>query len=485
MNFKRHLILLATSVLIGGLTIPAQAQNDNEEKSITVTDDEGKQEEINLPQSMTMELDSLMQLYNAKMYLRPDSTCNMPDVNPIYEPDVYKERLSRLPTIIEMPYNSIVQAFIDRYTGDLRRSVAYMLGAQNFYMPVFEEALDAYGLPLELKYLPVIESALNPKIRSKAGAVGLWQFMMSTAKRYNLTINSLVDERRDIVKSSYAAAHYLSDLYKIYKDWNLVIAAYNCGTDKINKAIRRSHGERDYWRIYPRLPQETRGYVPAFIAANYVMNYYCDHNICPLSSDLPAKTDTVMVDRDIHFEQIAHVLNISIDELEDLNPQYRRDLVNGHSELSSLRLPASLISQFIDMEDSIYAFNAKDYKPKRSEVEVNDNATYLVKKNQVERVPAKPEQDKTTDSKSDNDNLQEKASSSRSRSKSSRSTSSRRSTKKSRSKKSKEQTKHVTVKSGDTLSEIAERNGTTVKKLRQLNGIKGSSIVTGKKIRVK
>lgn len=485
MNFKRHLILLATSVLIGGLTIPAQAQNDNEEKSITVTDDEGKQEEINLPQSMTMELDSLMQLYNAKMYLRPDSTCNMPDVNPVYEPDVYKERLSRLPTIIEMPYNSIVQAFIDRYTGDLRRSVAYMLGAQNFYMPVFEEALDAYGLPLELKYLPVIESALNPKIRSKAGAVGLWQFMMSTAKRYNLTINSLVDERRDIVKSSYAAAHYLSDLYKIYKDWNLVIAAYNCGTDKINKAIRRSHGERDYWRIYPRLPQETRGYVPAFIAANYVMTYYCDHNICPLSSDLPAKTDTVMVDRDIHFEQIAHVLNISIDELEDLNPQYRRDLVNGHSELSSLRLPASLISQFIDMEDSIYAFNAKDYKPKRSEVEVNDNATYLVKKNQVERVPAKPEQDKTTDNKSDNDNLQEKASSSRSRSKSSRSTSSRRSTKKSRSKKSKEQTKHVTVKSGDTLSEIAERNGTTVKKLRQLNGIKGSSIVTGKKIRVK
>lgn len=485
MNFKRHLILLATSVLIGGLTIPAQAQNDNEEKSITVTDDEGKQEEINLPQSMTMELDSLMQLYNAKMYLRPDSTCNMPDVNPVYEPDVYKERLSRLPTIIEMPYNSIVQAFIDRYTGDLRRSVAYMLGAQNFYMPVFEEALDAYGLPLELKYLPVIESALNPKIRSKAGAVGLWQFMMSTAKRYNLTINSLVDERRDIVKSSYAAAHYLSDLYKIYKDWNLVIAAYNCGTDKINKAIRRSHGERDYWRIYPRLPQETRGYVPAFIAANYVMNYYCDHNICPLSSDLPAKTDTVMVDRDIHFEQIAHVLNISIDELEDLNPQYRRDLVNGHSELSSLRLPASLISQFIDMEDSIYACNAKDYKPKRSEVEVNDNATYLVKKNQVERVPAKPEQDKTTDSKSDNDSLQEKASSSRSRSKSSRSTSSRRSTKKSRSKKSKEQTKHVTVKSGDTLSEIAERNGTTVKKLRQLNGIKGSSIVTGKKIRVK
>ena len=477
------------------MAVTTRAQNDG--KSITVTDEQGRQEEINLPQSMTTRLDSLMQLYNAKLYLRPDSDCNMPDINPVYDPEVYKDRLSRLPTVIEMPYNSIVQAFIDRYTGDLRRNVAYMLGAQNFYIPVFEEALETYGLPLELKCLPVIESGLDPTARSRVGAVGLWQFMLSTARRYNLKVNSLVDERRDIVKSSYAAAHYLSDLYKIYNDWNLVIAAYNCGPDKINKAIRRSHGERDYWKIYPRLPQETRGYVPAFIAANYVMTYYCDHNICPLNSSLPARTDTVMVDRDIHFEQIAHVLGIDIEQLEDLNPQYRRNLVNGHSELSSLRLPASLISQFIDKEDSILAFNPKNYRPKRSEVRVADNATYLVKKNQVERIPLNAEPKKGTaaasnDSNDTNDgqaapqNDSRKSYSSGSRSsRSSKSSRSGRSKSKSKSKTSKTKAKHVTVKSGDTLGEIAERNHTSVRKLRQLNGIKGSNIVVGDKLRVK
>ncbi len=475
------------------MAVTTRAQNDG--KSITVTDEQGRQEEINLPQSMTTRLDSLMKLYNAKLYLRPDSDCNMPDINPIYDPEVYKDRLSRLPTVIEMPYNSIVQAFIDRYTGDLRRNVAYMLGAQNFYIPVFEEALETYGLPLELKYLPVIESGLDPTARSRVGAVGLWQFMLSTARRYNLKVNSLVDERRDIVKSSYAAAHYLSDLYKIYNDWNLVIAAYNCGPDKINKAIRRSHGERDYWKIYPRLPQETRGYVPAFIAANYVMTYYCDHNICPLNSSLPARTDTVMVDRDIHFEQIAHVLGIDIEQLEDLNPQYRRNLVNGHSELSSLRLPASLISQFIDKEDSILAFNPKNYRPKRSEVRVADNATYLVKKNQVERIPLNAEPKKGTaaannDSNDTNDGQAAPQNDSRksysSGNRSSRSSKSSRSGKsKSKSKTSKTKAKHVTVKSGDTLGEIAERNHTSVRKLRQLNGIKGSNIVVGDKLRVK
>lgn len=481
------------------MAVTTEAQND--EKSITVTNEQGRQEEINLPQSMTTRLDSLMQLYNAKLYLRPDSDCNMPDINPVYEPEVYKDRLSRLPTVIEMPYNSIVQAFIDRYTGDLRRNVAYMLGAQNFYVPIFEEALEAYGLPLELKYLPVIESGLNPKARSRVGAVGLWQFMLSTARRYNLTVNSLVDERRDIVKSSYAAAHYLSDLYKIYNDWNLVIAAYNCGPYKINKAIRRSHGERDYWKIYPRLPEETRGYVPAFIAANYVMNYYCDHNICPLNSSLPARTDTVMVDRDIHFEQIAHVLGIDIEQLEDLNPQYRRNLVNGHSEPSPLRLPLSLISRFIDEKDSIAHFNLKSYKPKRSEVQVADNATYLVKKNQVERIPKTTASDnvnataEAASGSNDEESSTSQGESRRSRSSISQGSRSSRSSKSSKSnrtsktgrskKKNTAQAKHVTVKSGDTLGEIAERNHTSVKKLRQLNGIKGSNIVVGDKLRVK
>lgn len=486
-------------VMALGLTMTVNAQN----KTITV-DDNGISEQIDLPEAMTSDLDSLMHLYNAKMYLRPDSNCNQPDVNPVYEAEIYKDRLSKLPTIIEMPYNNIVQAFIDRYTGDLRRRVAYMLGAQNFFMPTFEEALDVYDLPLELKYLPVIESALNPMAKSRSGAVGLWQFMLPTAKRYGLKVNSLVDERRDLVKASYAAAHYLSDLYKIYGDWNLVIAAYNAGTDKINKAIRRSKGERDYWKIYPKLPAETRGYVPAFIAANYVMNYYCDHNICPLNTTLPAKTDTVLVSEDVHFEQIAGVLGIDIDQLRDLNPQYRRDIVNGHAAPASLRLPATYINEFIDKEDSIYAFDAKDYKPKRREVTVGDgDATYVVKNNKVNLVSAgsssssssssspssSSSSSSTSSSSEDNDDTEEtvsrrssRRSSSRSR-KRSRNSSSEKSTKK--NKKKTETSKSVSVKKGDTLSEIAERNNTTVSKLRKLNKISGSNIRAGKKIRVK
>lgn len=243
--------------------------NDNE---IIVTDNNGVEEEIDVPEAMTFELDSLLNLYNAKTYMKPDNDCNMSDVNPVYDKETYMKRLRRLPTAIEMPYNEVVQKFIDRYSGNLRRSVSYMLGAQNFYMPIFEQALETYGLPLELKYLPVIESALNPKAVSRVGATGLWQFMLATGKQYGLEVNSLVDERCDPVKASYAAAHFLSDLYRIFGDWCLVIAAYNAGPDKISKAIHRAKGVKDYWQIYPYLPKETRGYVPAFIAANYIMN---------------------------------------------------------------------------------------------------------------------------------------------------------------------------------------------------------------------
>ena len=350
-------------------SVATKAQNNNE---ITVTNKDGKQEVIDLPEGMTCELDSLIYLYNSRTYLKADTNCNLPNINPIYDKSVYKERLSRIPSVIEMPYNDVVQKFIDKYSGQLRRSVSLMLGVQNFYMPIFEQALETYGLPLELKYLPVIESALNPRAISRVGATGLWQFMVGTAKDYGLEINSLVDDRRDPVKSSYAAARYLGDLYKIFGDWNLVIAAYNCGPANISKAIHRAGGEKDYWRIYPYLPRETRGYVPAFIAANYIMNYYCDHNICPMRTTLPAKTDTVMVSRDIHFEQISNVLNIDIDQLKELNPRYRRNIINGTSELAALRLPAALINQFIDNEEAIYAYNTEDLLSKRTEVEENN-----------------------------------------------------------------------------------------------------------------
>ncbi len=461
---RKFYIVLLSLFFAGTCTINAQVDieddEDESETEVTVTNQEGKEEQIELPEAMTYELDSLLYLYNSKTYLRPDSSCDFPDINPQYTKEEIMARLKMLPTVIEMPYNDAVQKMIDRYSGHLRHSVSFMLGAQNFYMPIFEEALESYRLPLELKYLPVIESALNPRAVSRVGATGLWQFMISTAKHYGLKVNSLVDERRDPLKSSYAAAQYLSDLYKIFGDWNLVIAAYNCGPDKLNRAIHRSGGSRDYWQIYPYLPAETRGYVPAFIAANYIMNYYCDHNICPMLSTLPVKTDTVMLSRDVHFKQVAGVLGISVDQLRDLNPQYRRNVVNGNNSPMPIRLPVADISRFIDNEDSIYAYNADELLTKRDEVDVNDDDVPT-----VQRV---------------------RSYSSSSNKASRRSKKSGRGKDKSKKKKKKNSgSASVTVRSGDTLSEIARRQHTTVKKLKKLNGISGSTIRAGKKIKVK
>ena len=453
----KKILLLAAAMLLG-MPVQMLAQTDDTEKKkedvITVTDKQGNEEEIEVPVGMEDNLDSLLHLYNAKTYMMQDTACNYRDVNPVFEKEVYIDRLKRLPTIIEMPYNEVVQKFIDRYSGKLRRSVSYMLGAGNFYMPIFEEALETYNLPLELKYLPVIESALNPTAVSRVGATGLWQFMIGTGKRYGLEVNSLIDERRDPVKASFAAAHYLSDLYKIFDDWSLVIAAYNCGPDKVNKAIHRAKGSADYWNIYPYLPKETRGYVPAFIAANYIMNYYCDHNICPMVTELPVKTDTVVVNKDLHLEQIAQVLNINIEHLRNLNPQYRRDIVNGLNKPMAIRLPASLVGTFIDQEDSIYNFKTDELLLKRAIVEVNQEAPAVSHGNYY---------------------------SSRHRSTASRSKSRSRRNKRSRGGRS----RSVTIKSGDTLSEIAARNHTTVTKLRKLNKISGNSIRAGKKLKVK
>ncbi|MBO5549356.1 MAG: lytic transglycosylase domain-containing protein [Prevotella sp.] len=362
--------------------------DDNDEDEITVTDQSGNEEVIEFPEAMTYDLDSLLNLYMSKNYLDEDGDCNMRDINPVYSREDYVNRLSRLPTVMEMAHNDVVQKFIDRYTGRLRHSISYMLGASNFYMPIFEEALEMYQLPLELKYLPIIESALNPKAVSRVGATGLWQFMIGTGKQYGLQVNSLVDERRDPVKSSQAASRYMRDLYRIFGDWNLVIAAYNCGPENINKAIRRAQAAnkdsmvnvKDYWHIYPYLPRETRGYVPAFIAANYIMTYYSQHNICPMKTRLPAKTDTVMVDRNIHLEQIAEVMGLDIDLLRSLNPMYRRDIIPGASEPSPVRLPQTEVSRFIDLQDSIYNHRSNELLNKRTEVEINDDApTYYHK----------------------------------------------------------------------------------------------------------
>ena len=409
-------ILFFMGIILAG--IPALAQNETTDKY----------EEVVIPQALEQPIDSLLDEWKVKHYvLASDSDC-MKGSNPYFPDSVYIDRLVKMPTVMEMAYNEVVRKYIDTYVeGKMREKVSYMLGAANFYIPIFEEALEAYGLPLELKYLPIIESALNPSAVSRAGAAGLWQFMTSTAKIYGLTVNSLVDERRDPIKSTWAAARYLKDLYDIYKDWNLVIAAYNCGPGNVNKAIKRTEGKADYWEIYYNLPKETRGYVPAFIAANYVMTYYCDHNICPMQTDLSMTTDTIHVNRQLHFKQIAEVCDIPMDEIRDLNPQYRRDIIPGNSQECILRLPNGHLYTLISNMDSVYNHKKDQLFTHRATVNLKE----------------------TTSAKQASAVVYHK------------------------------------IRSGDTLSTIARRYGTTVSRIKRLNGLKNNNIRAGKTIRVK
>ena len=414
--------ILAFFLLLLSLNLSAQT-------SVTVHSSlTGKDEEIDIPENMTTAIDSLLHDWHAKNLLSaPLEDCNYSDINPIYSDSIYIDRLSRIPSIMEMPYNEIVRKFIDMYSGRLRKSVSYMLGAANFYMPIFEQALDLYNLPYELKYLPIIESSLNPNAVSRAGATGLWQFMLGTGKLYGLETNSLIDERRDPIKATYAAARYLNDLYNIYKDWNLVIAAYKCGPGNVNKAIHRANGATDYWSIYNFLPKETRGYVPAFIAANYIMNYYCEHNICPMNTQLPLATDTVHVSKDLHFQQVADLCNIDMESLQALNPQYKKNIIPGKSGDCILRLPQSALTAFIDAKDSVYNHRANELFTKRSQVKVKET-TYAQSNGKA---------------------------------------------------------KYYKIRRGDTLSGIASKFRTSVSRIRSLNGIRGNRITAGKSIRVR
>ncbi|RXQ96853.1 LysM peptidoglycan-binding domain-containing protein [Ancylomarina salipaludis] len=279
---------------------------------------------------------------------------------------VYIKRIESIPSMFDLSYNKIVRNYIELYTQRRRKQVEIMMGMSEYYFPIFEEILDKEGLPLELKYLPIIESALNPKALSRAGACGLWQFMYSTGRMYKLEVNSFVDERRDPVKSSYAAAKFLKDLYKMYGNWPLVIAAYNCGPGNVNKAIRRSGGKKNYWDIYYRLPKETRGYVPAFIAALYSFNFHEEHGLYPRPNQFPEVCDTLMIQEQLHFDQIAQFTKVSKDKLRELNPQYRADIIPALNKSYSLKVPFEAAMEFIDNQDSItsykkdYYFNLKD-----------------------------------------------------------------------------------------------------------------------------
>lgn len=385
------------------------------------------QESEEMPLGMTMPIDSLLNDWKTRTNLIYDTDCTNSAVIPQFSDSIYIDRLQRMPTIMEMPYNAIVREYIDRYAVKLRNQVSVMLAANNFYMPLFEEALDAYDLPLELKYLPIIESALKPTARSRAGALGLWQFMLKTGRLYGLESNSLVDDRLDPIKATWAAARYLREMYDIYQDWHLVIAAYNCGPGNVNKAIRRAGGATDYWSIYNYLPRETRGYVPAFIAANYIMNYYCHHNICPMNTEIIPPTDTLQISRELHLQQVADLCDITIDELKSLNPQYKRNIIPGNTKPYTLRLPQTKIATFIDNQDTIYNHRAAELFKNRKTVAVSNKITPTVGKGTLS---------------------------------------------------------YHTIRSGETLSTIAQRYGVKVSQLKDWNGLSSNRIRAGKKLKI-
>lgn len=281
---------------------------------------------------------------------------------------VYSERLRNILAVVSLPYNTVIRNHIHVYTLQRRTHFGVILGLEDYYFPMIENIFESYGLPTELKYLAIIESALNPQATSRSGAAGLWQFITSTGRAYGLTINSILDERRDPIKSTHAAAKYLIDLFDIYRDWTLVIAAYNCGPGNVNKAISRSGNKKDFWEIYYRLPSETRGYIPQFVAAAYTSRYYADHNISPIAIDFSLSTDTVMVDKDIHLTQISEVLSIPREELTTLNPEYRTGLVPASSKAMPIMLPMDYVSEFITMEDSIRNYKADIYVNKQTNI---------------------------------------------------------------------------------------------------------------------
>lgn len=415
----RNLFLLTVTGLLLCTTLPAQHQTISVTDSIT-------DNAIIYPESMTEQLSDLLKAWQLNLK-DADTECER-GRNVNFHDSVYTQKLCSMPTEMELSYNSVVKKYIDMYADRKREQVSYMLTLGDYYFPMFEQALDRQGLPLELKYLPVIESALNPAAVSRAGATGLWQFMLPTGKSYGLEVNSLVDERRDPYKSTDAAALYLKDLYAIYGDWNLVIAAYNCGPGNVNKAIARSGGKRDYWEIYNQLPRETRGYVPAFIAANYIMSYYADHNICPAHPyNTNLALDTVKVNTRIHLEQIAGVLEIPMNEVRRLNPQFKKDVIPGDFKAYSLVLPSEKIYAFIDKGTEITNFQRSQYLTHRSNTEEYLKGYELSTSGNSANV-------------------------------------------------------YYSVRKGDNLSSIAHKNGISLTQLKSWNGLKSSRIGIGKRL---
>ena len=362
MSRKRYIVSFLITM---GATCGIYAQQQ------TVVDNRGKAVNVMIPDaSKTMagyvDVDYVDdKFYNSGIQTGFENTPSTNATEPENSMEVIDRKMRNLSNVMTMTCNEEVKKYIDRYTKAGRQSTSYLLGRARYYNPIFEEALRFYGLPLELKYLPVIESGLNPNATSRVGAAGLWQFMATTGKQYDLQIDSYIDERRDPEKSSYAAARMLSDLYKRFGDWTLALAAYNCGPGRVSSAITKAGGGADFWAVYQHLPKETRGYVPAFIAANYVMNYYADYDITPLSTGLPNRCDTVIVEKDVTLAKIANVLGMNVDDLKVLNPQYRQGLIKAYATngVAKLRLPSEMIEKFKDFKDQIYQNETPSEEP--------------------------------------------------------------------------------------------------------------------------
>lgn len=448
-----------------GLSVNAQINYED----YTLSEDEIPEALLDLsnnPQEFSSFIDNT--------YLTPlDEDVQLADKNPYFNDEYYIERLNAIPGPEEFHvFNGIVKSYIERYASRLRSQVAVMLGRYNVYSNMIDDVFARYDVPEVLTYLPVIESAFNPKAKSHAGASGLWQFMPSTGKQYGLQVNSWRDDRNSPYESTDAAARMLKKLYDIYGDWSLVLAAYNCGPGNVNKAIARAGGIRDYWTIYPYLPKETRGYVPAFIAAAYIMNNYSQHNIKPRKVIKPLEIDTLVTYYDWRMNQIAEGLGIDVEEVRGFNPQYKSDFIPGARINCTITLPAELAAKFVEIEDSLYKY----YTP--APVATATDSTV------VNNTPA----DQTAEVNNEEDYEEEKTASVPS--KTSKATNSRdRSNSKSRNKKnssnSKGRGKQVTVQSGDNLSKIAKRNGTTVAELKRKNGLTSDRLKPGQKLKVK
>ncbi len=287
------------------------------------------------------------------------------DSIPIFDSLTYIQRFEKLNanSPFSIVYNSHISGYVNLYAKRRKRVTSKMLGLAPIYFPIFEQNLDKYNLPLELKYLPIIESALNPKAKSRVGATGLWQFMYPTGKMFGLEVTSYYDERSDVYKSTDAACRYLKYLYEMYHDWDLALAAYNCGPGNVNKAIRRAEGKTSYWEIRNFLPRETRGYVPAFIAVNYIMNYASEHNIYPKKPDISCfKVDTVGLSDHLSFAQISEYLDIPIEYIEYLNPAYKQNFIPNTGKANTLCLPAGKVGDFLTNEATIYALKTEQDK---------------------------------------------------------------------------------------------------------------------------